>query len=49
MLRERRETLEKGAQRLLELETLNEAELRDLVGLPSPGGEKAGERPAAAR
>jgi cell division protease FtsH len=49
VLHERRETLEKGAQRLLELETLNEAELRELVGLPSSGGEKPGARPAAAR
>jgi cell division protease FtsH len=36
LLRERRAVLEEGARRLLEKETLDEAELAALVGLPAP-------------
>jgi len=41
LLTERRELLERTARRLLEKETLDEAELRSLIGIPVPKGDVA--------
>ena len=40
MLRERREKLDKGAERLLEMETLDQSELARLVGQPVRSAER---------
>jgi cell division protease FtsH len=47
ILTEKRDLLEKGARQLLAAETLNEDELRRLVGKPAAGGDKSSR--AAAR
>jgi cell division protease FtsH len=43
LLRERRDVLEHAARRLLEKETLDEAELRELAGRPAPPHREAAE------